>query len=75
MAFIDSVYIKDKNYDPSVFLRKYKHVVRKKKISYFITDNIEIYSNDFDGPADFDEITKMKKIKSINLFLKETRII
>ena len=69
---IDSVYIKDKKYYSQVFLKKYKHVVRKKR-SYFITDGIEIYSDDSN---DSDEKTQMKRIKYINfLFLKETRII
>ena len=62
---IDLVYIKDKNYYPQVFLEKYKHVFRKKR-SYFVTDDIEIYS---------DEKTQMKTIKYINLFLKEARVI
>ena len=62
---IDLVYIKDKNYYPQVFLEKHKHVFRKKR-SYFVTDDIEIYS---------DEKTQMKTIKYINLFLKEARVI
>ena len=40
---IDSVYIKDENYYPQVFLEKYKHVLRRKKMSYSVTDDIEIY--------------------------------
>ena len=40
---IDSVYIKDKNYYPQVFLEKYKHVLRRNKTSYSVTDDIEIY--------------------------------
>ena len=71
VMLIDLVYIKDKNYYPQVFLKKYKHFVRKKR-SYFITDGTEIYSDDSD---DSDEKTKMKKIKCISLFSKETRII
>ena len=63
MILIDLVYIKDKNYYPQVFLEKYKHVFRKKR-SYFVTDDIEIYSDDSD------EKTQMKTIKYINLFLK-----
>ena len=38
-------------------------------MSYFITDDIDIYSDDSD------EKTEMKKNEYINLFLKETRII
>ena len=52
MILIDSVYIKDKNYYPQVFLEKYEHVVRKKKRSYFITDNIEINFDDSDNSDD-----------------------
>ena len=72
VILVDSVYIKDKSYHPQVFLEKYKHVVRRKKRSYFITDDIEIYSDDSDNS---DEKTQIKAIKYINLFLKETRII
>ena len=71
MILTDSVYIKDKSYSPQVFLEKYKCVVRKKR-SCFITDDIEIYSDDSD---DSDEKTQIKTIKCINLHLKETRII
>ena len=40
----------------------------EKKTSYFITDDIEIYSDDSD------EKTKTKKIEYINSFFRETRI-
>ena len=59
------------NYYPQVFVEKDKHVVGKKR-SYFITDDLKIYSDDSD---DSDEKTQMKTIKYINLFLKETRTI
>ena len=72
MILIASVYIKDKNYYLQVFLEKYDYVVREKKMSNFISDNIEIYSDDSD---DSDEKIEMRKTKYINLFLKETRII
>ena len=39
VILIDSVYKKDKNYYPQVFLEEYKYVVKKKK-SKNITDNI-----------------------------------
>ena len=45
---IDSVYKIDKNYYPQVFLEECKYVVQEKKKSKFITDNIEIYSDDSD---------------------------
>ena len=35
----------------------------------------DIYSDDSDDSNDFDEKTEMKKIKYINLFLKEARIV
>ena len=72
MILVDSVYEKDKNYYPQVFLEKYNRVVWKEKEKYFITDDIDIYSADSD---DSDEKTEMKKIKFIDSFLKETRII
>ena len=75
VILIDSVYIKDKNSYPQVFLEKYEHVVRKKKRSYLITDDMEIYSDGSDDSDDSDEKTEMKKIKCISLFLKETTII
>ena len=71
---IYSVYIKNKNYYSQVCLEKYKHVVRKKKRSYFITDDIDIYSVDSDDSDHSDEKSEMKKIKYINSFLKETGI-
>ena len=42
---IDSVYRKDKNYYPQVFLEKYNFVVIEKKMSN-LNDDIEIYSDD-----------------------------
>ena len=44
----------------------------EKKRSYFITDDIEIYSDGSDDSDESDEKTEMKKIKCISLFLKET---
>ena len=47
-------------------------------MSYFIIDNKEIHSHDSGDSDNFDDSDKkneMKKIKYINLFLKETRII
>ena len=38
---IDSIYRKDKNYYPQVFLDESKYVVKEKKTSNFITDDIE----------------------------------
>ena len=49
---MDSVYVNGKNYYAQVFLEKYKHVVRKKKMPHFITNDTEIY---FDYSDDCDE--------------------
>ena len=46
VILIDSVYKKDKNYYPQAFLEECKSVVKEKRKSKFITDNIEIYSDD-----------------------------
>ena len=45
---IDSIYRTDNKYYPQVFLEKRKYVVKEKKTSMFITDDIKISSNDFD---------------------------
>ena len=42
---IDSVYSKDKSYCPQVFLEEYKYVANEKKMSKFITYDIEISSD------------------------------
>ena len=57
----------EKYYHPQVFLEKYKCVVREKKISNFITDDIEIF---FDQ-ENSDQKIQMKKMKHINLFLEK----
>ena len=48
VILIDSVYKKDKNYYPQVFLEECKYVVKEKKKSKFITGNIENSSDDSD---------------------------
>ena len=55
VILIDSVYRKDKNYYPQVFLEECKYVVKEKKMSKFITDNKEISSDDSDI-EDSDEV-------------------
>ena len=55
VILIDSVYRKDKNYYPQVFLEECKYVVKAKKMSKFITDNKEISSDDSDI-EDSDEV-------------------
>ena len=55
VILIDSVYRKDKNYYPQVFLEECKYVFKEKKMSKFITDNKEISSDDSDI-EDSDEV-------------------
>ena len=43
---IDSVYRKDKDYYRQVLLDECKYVVKERKMSKFITDDIEISSDD-----------------------------
>ena len=43
---IGSVYRKVENYHPQVLLEECKYVVKEKKMSKFITDNIEISSDE-----------------------------
>ena len=45
MFLIDSVFGKDKNYYPQVFLEKCKYDVKEKKIPMHIIDDIEISSD------------------------------
>ena len=46
VALIDSVHRKDKDYYPQVLLEECKYVVKERKMSKFVTDDIEISSND-----------------------------
>ena len=46
VTLIDSVYRKDKYYYPQVLLDECKYVVKERKMSKFITDDIEISSDD-----------------------------
>ena len=45
---IGSVYRKDKNYYTQVFLEECKHVAEVKKMCNYISDDINIYSDDTD---------------------------
>ena len=45
---IGSVYRKDKNYYTQVFLEECKHVGKVKKMCNYISDDINIYSDDTD---------------------------
>ena len=49
VILIDSVYKKDEKLYPRVFLEECKYVVKEKMKSKFITDNIEVSSDDSDG--------------------------
>ena len=51
---IDSVFRTDKNYYPQVFLEECKYVVKEKKMPEYITDDIELSSDDSDK-GDYDE--------------------
>ena len=66
---IDSVYIKDKNYYPQVFLEECKNVVKEKKMPEYITDDINIFPEDSDR-EDCDKKILMKKIMYRKLFRK-----
>ena len=48
VILIDSVYKKDKNYYVQVFLEECKYVFKEKKMPNYITDDIEISSDDSD---------------------------
>ena len=45
VVLIDSVFRTGKNFDPQVFLEECKYVVRGKKISKYIIDNVKISSD------------------------------
>ena len=57
---IDSVYRKDKDYYPQVFLEEREYFVKEKKTSKFINDNIGISSDNSDK-EDCDEENSDKK--------------
>ena len=46
IILIDSVYRIGKNFYPQLFLEECKYVVKEKKMSEYIADNIEISSDD-----------------------------
>ena len=50
MIILDSLYKKDKNYHPQVFLEECNYVIKetKKSIKKFVANNIEISSDDSD---------------------------
>ena len=48
VILIDSVFRTGKNYYPQVFLEEDKYIVKEKKMTKYITDAIEMYSDDSD---------------------------
>ena len=54
IALIDSVYRKDKGNYSQMFLQECKYVVKGKNLSKFITDDIEMSSDDYDRES-YDE--------------------
>ena len=52
--FINSVFRTGKNYYPQVFVEEWKYIVKEKKMSEYITDDIEI-SVDGSDRKDSDE--------------------
>ena len=55
---IDSVYRTGKNYYPHVFLEEYKYVVQEKKIPEYITDDIDISSDEENSDYSDEENSK-----------------
>ena len=51
---MDSVYRNDKDYYLQVFFEECKYITKEKKMSKFITDDIEI-SSDYSDKETFDE--------------------
>ena len=37
-----------KNYYPQVFLEEYKYIVKEKEVTWYITEDLEIWSDDSD---------------------------
>ena len=48
VILINSIFRKDKDYYPQVFLEEFKYVVKEKKTSKLITEDIETSSDDSD---------------------------
>ena len=53
---IASVYTRDKTYYPQNFVEGFECIVKGKKMPNFITDDINIFSNDSDrGDSDYSD--------------------
>ena len=57
VVLIDSVFRTGKNYYPRVFLEECKYAVKEKKMPEYITDDIEISSDDSDKEDSDEEIS------------------
>ena len=74
VILIDSVFRTGKNYYPQVFLKKCKYVVKEKKLSKYVVEDIEICSDESDKEdseeENFDEENSNEKImmKKIKIF-------
>ena len=64
VILIDSVYRRDENYYPLVFLVECKYTEKEKEMSNYITDNKNISSDDSDDSESSEKILTilMKKI-------------
>ena len=51
VILIDSVFTIGKSCYPPVVLEECKHIVREKKLSRYVNDGLEIYSDDSDEEA------------------------
>ena len=63
---IDSVFRIGKNYYPQVFLEKCKYVVKDKKIHKYITDDIEVSSDNSDKVDSNEESSDDSENKNSN---------
>ena len=67
---IDFVFRTGRNYYPQVLLGKCKYIVKVKKMTKYIADTIEMYSDDSD-----EEISKKENSDDKNMMKKIKRII
>ena len=74
VTLIDSVYRKDKDSYPKVFLEEYKYVVKEEKMSKFNTNNIEFSSGDADRENSDEENSNEKKIINVEIFFQKNKI-
>ena len=65
VILVNSVYRKDKNYYPQVFLKECK-LVKEKKMSKFITDDIKISPGDSDKQNSDEENSDKENSNEVN---------